>query len=541
MDKYSSIVSDGNFSTLSLKAASHPKTLLHWENLLNYLIGKASPLNKSLEPGIYDLIKGTYDSMLYNFPYLENYYIDYALFEYKLGNVSRARKIYEQGLRSFNERSLHLWISYLKLCNEVVSNHKQLFKLYHRAESLIGLHFMSGEFWEMYLDQICERCLTKERYFTVLRKVIEIPLHSFSKFYALWLHCIDDITDLTQLTRIAPKEELLKRLKIDTSFQGRKGPYLADAKKLLRKSTKELYMTVQHQVLEIYSLFESKLHINYYCSAETLISAEEIATWDSYLTYTINLRIDALTELNFQRALTCLAHYDCVWIKYAHWLIEYKEDLSSAKNVLLRALSLSHKKTAILKLLYSVLCKLKDHELLDFILEKEENIYATDVELTDDFELFWDFIQFRIFCANSRLQTRFETQSDELMPPKVFDIILTRLSHGESRKGQELLLSSLLQLQSKTNTAILETKIFKHIIEADWTFYLRSGHYWYLYCKLIFFEPTRTYLEKRRYIVDQIWEKAKKYGTAVVPKLRHFCQSYMPEDLDLLEDLFESS
>lgn len=541
MDKYSTIVNDANFSTLSLNAASHPKALVHWEKLLNFLITKASPLNKSLEPPICKLIRSTYESMLYNFPYLENYYVDYALFEYKLGNINKVHRIYQKGLRSFSDRSLHLWVSYLKICNEVINNHKQLFKLYEKAEGSIGLHFMSGEFWEMYLNQLHERCLTQERYFTVLRNVIEIPLHSFSMFYALWLRCIDDISDLSQLTRIAPVDELSKKLKIDITFEGRKGPYLAEAKKLLKKSTKELYMTVQYQVLEIYSLFEAKLHVHYYGSMDTLIPAEEIATWDGYLDYTINLRIDALIELNFQRALTPLVHYDKVWIKYAHWLIECKEDLVSAKNVLLRALSLSHKKAAILKSLYAILCKLKDFELLEFVLGKQETLYDANVELTEDFELFWDYIQFRIFCDNSRLQTRYEAQSDQLVSAKALDIIIRRLSHGESKKGQELLLSSLLQLQSKTNTAVIEAKVFKYIIEADWTFYLKNGQFWYLYCKLIFFEPTRTYLEKRQYISGQIWKEAKKYGQVVLPKLRHFYQSYIPEDLDALEDLFEAS
>lgn len=541
MDRYSAIVNDDTFSKLSLRAASHPKALVHWENVLNYLITKASPLNKTIEPDVYQLIRSTYESMLYNFPYLENYYIDYALFEYKLGHVAKVHRIYKRGLQAFNDRSLHLWVSYLKICNEVVSSCKQLFKLYHKAEAFIGLHFMSGEFWELYLNELHCRSLSGSRYYTVLRKVLEIPLHSFSKFYALWLNCIDDIQDLSQLTRIAPAEELSLKLKIDITFGGRKGPYLAEAKKLLKKSAKELYMTVQYQVLEIYALFESKLHTHFYGSSGALISSDEIATWDSYMEYTMNLRIDALTELNFQRALVPLMHYDKLWIKYAYWFIDYKDDLLSAKNVLLRALPLSHKKTGILRSLYSTLCRLKDYETLEFILEKEEPLFADDVEQIDDFELFWDFIQFRLFCGNSRLQSRYDPQSDQLLSTNVLDIILRRLSLCESKTGQEVLLSSLLQLQSKANTATLEAKIFKYIIEANWTFYLNNGQFWYLYSKLILFDPKRTHLEKRRYIANEIWKKAKRYGTVVLPKLRHFCQSYVPEDLDLLEEIFEAS
>lgn len=540
MDKFNLIINDDTFSSLALKVADHPKSLAQWETFLNHLITKASPLNKSLEPPLYKLIKSTYESLLFQFPYLENYYVDYALFEYKLGNISKVHHIYQQGLRTMNERSLLLWISYLRVCNEVMTDQKQLFKLYDKAERYIGLHFLSGEFWELYLEQIEERCLTKERYFVVLRKVLEIPLHSFSKFYSRWLQCIDDIRDVSQLTRLAPKTDLLKKMKVDTSYKGRKGPYLAEAKKLMRKFTKELYMVVQYQVLEIFNLFESKLTVHYYCSPETLISAEEIATWNTYLDYTIKLRIDSLTELNFQRAIIPLAHYDSIWIRYAQWLIDWKEDLITAKNVLLRGLTLSHKKAIIMKLLYSILCKLHDYEFLELILSRREEIYANDMETTDGFESFWDYLQFQIFCTNSRLQTRYEVaQSDQLLPQNILDIIMTRLSCGKQKEGQELLLSSLLQLQNKVNTDVIEAKIFKHIIDAGWDYYLQNGTFWCLYSQLIFSDTSKSYLVKRRHIVNEIWKAATPYKESVLPSLRRFCRSYLPEDSDTLEKMFE--
>lgn len=539
MDKYSTIINDEIFSSLTLKVADYPKSLVHWENFLNHLTTKASPLNKSLETPLYKLIQSTYKSILFHFPFLENYYVDYALFEYKLGNISKVHKIYKQGLRTCNERSLHLWLSYLKVCNEVIMDQKQLFRLYERAERYIGLHFLSGEFWELYLQQIQERCLTKERYFIVLRKVLEIPLHSFSKFYSRWLECIDDIQDLHQLTKLAPEEDLLKKMKINVSYRGRKGPYLAEAKKLLRKFTKELYMVVQYQVLEIYNLFESKLSVHYYCSPETLISAEEIATWNSYLDYTIKLRIDSLTEVNFQRASLPLAHYENVWIRYAQWLIDWKEDLVTAKNVLLTGLTMSHKKAAIMRLLYSVLCKIHDYELLDLILSKRENLYGADMNSTDNFEIFWDYLQFQVFCSNSRLQTRYEAaRSDHLLSQSVLDIIMKRLSFGGRKEGQELLLTFLLQLQNRTNTELIEKEVFKRVIDAQWEYYLENGVFWSLYSQLVFMDPSKSYIDKRRHLVKDIWKVAAKHKGNILPALRRFCQSYLPEEIDTLEELF---
>lgn len=114
-------------------------------------------------------------------------------------------------------------------------------------------------------------------------------------------------------------------------------------------------------------------------------------------------------------------------------------------------------------------------------------MYVTDIEGIDEFETFWDYLQFQIFCCNSRLQTRYEVaRSDQLLPDNVLDIIITRLSCGSLKKGQELLLTSLLQLQNKTNTDMIEKRIFRHIIDAKWEFYLQNGLFWSLYSQLIF-------------------------------------------------------
>ena len=128
MDKYTALIHDENFSTLTLNVSRYPKSLAYWEKLLNYIVKASAPICKSTEPQLLKLIRCTYSSMLNEFPYLENYYIDFALLEYKLGNVSMSHKIFQRGLQAFNQRSLLLWTSYLKFCNNVVSKQKQLFK-----------------------------------------------------------------------------------------------------------------------------------------------------------------------------------------------------------------------------------------------------------------------------------------------------------------------------------------------------------------------------------------------------------------------------
>ncbi|CAI4056946.1 hypothetical protein SUVZ_02G3530 [Saccharomyces uvarum] len=540
MDKYTALINDGKFSTLTLNVSRYPKSLVYWEKLLNHIIHTSTPICKSIEPQLLELIRYTYSSMLNEFPYLENYYIDFALLEYRLGNVSRSHKIFQHGLQAFNQRSLLLWISYLKFCNDVVLNQKQLFKKYEMAEEFIGLHFFSGEFWDLYLEQIQSRCVSSKRYWSVLRKILEIPLHSFAKFYALWLHQVNDITDLKQLSQLTSEDELSKKLKIDIKYSGRKGPYLQEAKKKLKKVTKEMYMVVQYQVLEIYSIFESNIYTNYYTSSETLVSSDEIETWIKYLDYTINFQTDSLTHLNFQRALLPLAHYDIIWIKYCQWLITVKNDLMGAKNVLLTGLKFSLKKTKIINLLYSVLCKLNDYELLRTLFEKIEFSYSENIENVDDFEIFWDYLQFRIFYQNSVSSSRYsDSQLSGLLSKELFDKVWKRLSFKEKKTGQEILLNSLIQFYSKDTVEFVEKNVFRKILASNWEYYLQNGMFWSCYCRLVYFDTSRSYLEKRQYVVKTIWPQIdKKLAQTVLPSLTEFCQSYFPEELDTLEEIF---
>lgn len=535
------IVLDDSFSQLSLKVSQHPKSLVRWEELLNYLIGKVTPLNKAIDKQLANLIRSTYESMLSHFPFLENYYVDYALFEYKLGDIKSMHKIFQMGLQKFNNMSLLLWTEYLKMCNHVVMSNKQLFKKYELAESFIGLHFFSGQFWEMYLEQVEMRCKTPNRYLIILRKVLEIPHYSYSNFFAKWLQCIEDIRDLKQVALFAPQEELWKRLKIDIFLGSRRGPHLEDAKKQLKKFTKELYMTIQYQVLEVYNLFEIHLKTHYYCSPESLIDQNQVLAWCKYLDYTETNRISQQVRLNYQRALIPLAHYDTIWLKYANWLIDKEDDFLTSKNVLLQGLQMSHKKAKLLDRLSSVLIKLGDYSTLTQLYTQVEDSYSDGIQDTDDCELFLDYLQYKIFLTRNISQSRYNGGDDKdslLLDHEILDIIMKRLSYGKGKSGQELLLSMLKEMYSRIPRIQLENRIFKPIIEQNWDYYLNNGKFWYEYCHCVWYDPKRSYLEKRKYVVRDIWTQASKYQSTVKDSLKEFCDSYLPEDLDTFESTF---
>lgn len=535
MDKYTSIINEEKFSKLTLSVTRYPKSLQCWEQLINYLTTSASPINKAIDTNTHRLICSTYESLLFNFPYLENYYIDYALLEYRLGRISKVHKIFRKALNIFNQRSLLIWIAYLRICNEIVVDTKQLFKKYEVAEKHIGLHYHSGEFWEMYLNQLKIRCKTRQRYFIVLRKVLEIPLHSFSKFYGIWLQCIDDMRDLSELTLLVSKTDLLNKLKVHVDYAGRRGPYLSEASKSLRKFAKELYMVVQAQVMEQYTLFESQLTTQYYTSTETLIPDNEIHIWLKYLDFTIASNIPELCHLNFQRALIPLANLDIIWIKYAHWLIDMEDNHVMAKETLLTGIKFCLVKTNILRQLYPVLVKLNDLDTLQSVLDDIKGSFQDNIEESDDFNLFWDYIQYRIFLSNSTIKSRYESnESCSSISPSILEKIQKRLRYKEIKLGGESIFGPVLLLQSKENTSQIEEGVFKYIIDSKLNGYLKQGDFWVKYCELIFFDASKSYLEKRQYIVKKIWPKIPKQAN-VLECVRQFADQYIPEDIELLE------
>lgn len=543
MQGYEELVNSNEFANLTFEVARYPKSLLGWEKLVNLITKAIGPINKAIDVRLYRLLKSTYRDFLFYFPLLENYYIDFALLEFKLGHFKSVHLIFKEALEHHNNRSLIIWINYLRVCNEIIIDQKQLFKKYEKAEGFIGTHYLAGEFWDMYLKVLKEKSNVRLRYYSTLRKVLEIPLHSFSRFYALWLRHVDeDIKDLKHLAYFASKSEILNRLKIDIDYNGRRGPYLIKAKQQLKKFTKELYTTIQYQVMEIYSLFENKITKQFYSAPDELVSSDQQVVWDKYVDYIIELEIPPLTHLVFQRALVALAHYDFIWIKYARFHMERLHDLNSARNILLRSLNFCLRKKSIIEYLTVVLINTDELPLLDKIFTAWESSIISSAESSEDFPTFWNFIEFQIFYHKSGAnKSRYSDSSSNIfIPDHILDKIYKRLEYQGERVGQDIILNNLVGLQAKGNTTIIEDKVFKEIIKRDWKYYLNGGLFWYLYCKLIFLDPDRSYLERRGYVVDTIWKQIPQESLGRVgPKLLEFCEAYLPDDIDIIYEMIE--
>ena len=175
------------------------------------------------------------------------------------------------------------------------------------------------------------------------------------------------------------------------------------AKKALKKVSKELFLVVQYEVMEIYELFESKITKRYYMSAEELIPHQEIIVWTKYFEYIREKKISDLIKLQFQRSVLPLAHYDHIWLQYANYLIDDLNDFIGAKNVMLQALSYVHKRSRIVTMLSSVLIRLGQISELHQLYDDISLAFSNDLTTSDDFEIFIDYIQFNLFLSSACL------------------------------------------------------------------------------------------------------------------------------------------
>lgn len=137
--------------------------------------------------------------------------MNYAELEFKLGNTELARDVYQRGLNS-NPYSLLIWIQYLRFLRKVELDYEKLVWFFQSAESKIGYHYHSYEFWSEFLE-FEEKFNGKSLfYFNILRKIIELPIYNFAIFFKAWLNEIENLNHENVL-KLVDEQDIVKNSK----------------------------------------------------------------------------------------------------------------------------------------------------------------------------------------------------------------------------------------------------------------------------------------------------------------------------------------
>ncbi|CAI5755917.1 unnamed protein product [Candida verbasci] len=297
-----------NWSKVSIELVQDPNNYKLWFKLIESI--EAKNINKSSNEEEIEILRITYDKLLIRYPYLFKYWIKYAEWEFNLGNAEKANEIYQKALFQMSY-SIDLWIEFLKFKILTISNNQiEILKLFEKARSLIGYHYFSHEFYQLYLEFLKnyneESNQFMDKYYILLRIIIEIPLYNYEYFFKIWFDIIKAKPSL-----ISVNESL------DSNS--------------LRKLFIDVYITTQFKSYEIYQ-FEKK--INPHNFNFKLISNQQLQNWDAYFEM-LNFKHypSEMLEMNYHRYLYVCLGYPVAWINVADFYI-FNHKYNNSRRIL---------------------------------------------------------------------------------------------------------------------------------------------------------------------------------------------------------------
>lgn len=363
-EKSSNMVSEKDLTIL----LNDPDNIYKWIQAIKTVESANDGISKRSAPEEISLLRSLYASFLKRFPYLENYWIFFADLEFRLSSGFDGEVVYLNALKVL-PYSLKIWVSFLKYRIQLSNfQYKELKLLFEYAETKIGIHYHSGEFWDLYLEfeknyNPSEKNEKFER-FLILRKVIEQPIHQYAKFYEQFSNFWENEIDLSNVVVFVkesewPKVGITSPEKLsDMAASNNKQDIDAMLKEIrvnFKKLFTDLYITNQYEVFKIYQ-YEAKLKRQYF--HVTLLTEQELSAWDAYLTYleiklvslgdsndqnnnnsyknSIYKNLVARIRLTYERCLISTALYDRFWIRYFWFLVNLKQ-YSDARNVLIKS------------------------------------------------------------------------------------------------------------------------------------------------------------------------------------------------------------
>ncbi|CAH2353720.1 hypothetical protein CLIB1423_12S01442 [[Candida] railenensis] len=369
------VVSD--WSKLSEELVSEPDNFQKWEQLIQLAERGSSSsssisnwrkeknINKLFSEGDLEIMRLTYGSLLSRFPLLHQYWLNFAEWEFRLGNTVRANDIYLEAISQL-PYSIEVWTSYVRFkVVTTVDNLEDVIRTFEKGRECIGLHFYAHEFYELYLSFLREHSSSDkdmaQKYYVLLRIVIEIPMYHFGKFFNQFINIIEKSDEVAQF--------IPRRERHDLKLVGSGKNVTSKLKKIFTDS----YITTQHKVYQLYQ-YEKNINRPYF--HVTYLSESELTNWDQYLDFLeINHFPLELIKLTYERCLVATALYPKFWIRYANYFIANGKKIENAKQILVRGISCVQQTDYLLKL------KLCDLEIFQGQFIKARDIVLTNLRL----------------------------------------------------------------------------------------------------------------------------------------------------------------
>lgn len=352
----SAIPNGDQWITVAKDAANNPDDFSFWENFiqlteflpsLNFKTKfKVNAQSSTLEK---QLVLLSYENTLINFPFLEQYWINYAHWFYKFNNLSNCIKTFKRAL-TILPKSLLIWNAYVDMQLKINVENDKMIEILEDALGAIGSHYFASSFFDKYLSFLNNNKLTRE-YHLLLRKIIEIPQFDYLKYFKLYFKLLEN-ADLDTIKYFISKKDLISDFNLswndlltDENFR--------KLKLEIKKKFLDLFITTQYYSWKFY-MFEKNLSTHYFIPNEKL-NRLELQTWRSYLEFVENMNLKVATKEKeisliknnsilidtlYNRCLIPTCSYPFFWIKLSNYYLNYN-DLDSAKSILLKGIYLN--------------------------------------------------------------------------------------------------------------------------------------------------------------------------------------------------------
>lgn len=197
----------------------------------------------------------------------------------------------------------------------------------------MGLDFLAHPFWDKFLE-FEERVEATERVFTLLGRIVQIPMHQFARYFDRFRQQVYQ----RPLQESMPSDTFAQ-LKAETEMEcSRDGKTEADVPNELRRKVDEHHMQTFQRISQETTKrwgYESEIRRPYFHVTE--LDDSQLETWRKYLDFEESEGDYARTAFLYERCLVASAYYEEFWLRYARWMLRQPGKAEEVRNIYSRA------------------------------------------------------------------------------------------------------------------------------------------------------------------------------------------------------------
>ncbi|GJJ76014.1 pre-mRNA-processing factor 39 [Entomortierella parvispora] len=298
---------------------STPTDFDSWEELLRMIDGQDGGYGPEAPASNVVTMRTVYDAFLGQFPLCFGYWKKYSDLEFMSSGAQGAVEIFERGVKSISS-SVDLWVHYCSFIMEHKrDDHGAIEQILERGAATVGMDFMPHVFWDKYLEYY-EQKGDHVRLFTVMGRIITIPMHQYARFYQQYTHLLGSrpLKDLLSTEDYSKHEEQLK----ERSADGQEHPQMSkeqleqEMRQLLLNSSALIYAKTAEETNKRWP-FEAEIKRPYFHVKP--IDPAQLLNWRRYLDFEETEGNVERIRLLYERCLVSCALYEEFWLRYAAW------------------------------------------------------------------------------------------------------------------------------------------------------------------------------------------------------------------------------